>query len=60
MGSSHEIVTVRTAMENHWKGMPADRRGSNKDGLVFYKDMRFWLILLMLAAFFAFTLVRFP
>jgi len=47
-------------MENQWKGLPADRRGSNKEGLVFYKDMRFWLILLMLAAFLAFTLMRFP
>jgi hypothetical protein len=47
-------------MENRWKGLPTGRHGSNRDSLVFYKDMRFWLILLMLAAFFAFTLLRFP
>lgn len=58
-------------MEDRWKGLPSHRRqdyltpGSGKhdperEGHVFYRDMRFWLILLMLAAFFAFTLIQFP
>lgn len=47
-------------MENRWKGLQGSRHESNRESHVFYKDMRFWLILLMLAAFFVFTLMRFP
>jgi hypothetical protein len=60
MQISHDTVVDKTAMENRWKGVPAGKRGTEREALVFYKDMRFWLILLMLAAFFVFTLVRFP
>jgi hypothetical protein len=54
-----QTVIEATAMENRWKSLQ-NRPGTNRDTIVFYKDMRFWLIVLMLAAFFAFTLVRFP
>jgi hypothetical protein len=57
-------------MEDRWNELSASRRakvrpenghaGSGRESLVFYKDLRFWLILIMLSAFFAFTLVRFP
>ncbi len=40
-------------MENRWKG-------SERDTQVFYKDMRFWLIVCMMIAFFVFTLIRYP
>ncbi|MDX1407356.1 MAG: hypothetical protein R3330_04465 [Saprospiraceae bacterium] len=40
-------------MNNQWKR-------PDKDTEVFYKDMRFWLILLLLLAFLVFTLVRYP
>lgn len=33
---------------------------AEKDTQIFYKDMRFWLVLLMITAFLAFTLVQFP
>jgi hypothetical protein len=59
MNTGRETVIAGT-MENRWKGLPAGRRGTHRESVVFYKDMRFWLILLMLIAFFAFTLLRFP
>jgi hypothetical protein len=33
---------------------------TDKDTQVFYKDLRFWLVVLMLTAFLVFTLVQFP
>jgi hypothetical protein len=60
MQTSHESVIVRTAMENSWKDLHDDGQRTKRHSLVFYRDMRFWLILLMLAAFFIFTLIRFP
>ncbi len=33
---------------------------SEKKTVAFYKDMRFWLVLLMLAVFLAFILVSYP
>ena len=70
MCSSQETAIAGIVMEDRWNDLSANRRaklrpetgqsGSGRDGLVFYKDMRFWLIVLMLAAFLAFTLVRFP
>lgn len=40
-------------MDNHWKR-------TDQETQIFYKDMRFWLILVMLAAFLVFILVRYP
>lgn len=39
--------------ENFWKM-------AEKDSRIFYKDMRFWLVLLLLTAFLVFTLIKFP
>lgn len=65
MHFSDESFIVGTNMEDRWKGQKlwppeTGRGGADREGLVFYKDMRFWLILLMMAAFFAFTLIEFP
>jgi hypothetical protein len=60
MNNYRESAIVGTDMDNHWKQIHSGRHSTHKDSLVFYKDMRFWLILLMLAAFFIFTLMRFP
>lgn len=66
MNTFRESAVIGTAMEDRWKGLSASsgRRPSehkpNDERLVFYKDMRFWLILLMMVAFFVFTLIRFP
>lgn len=47
-------------MEHRWRELPTERQQGGKDHLVFYRDVRFWLILAMLAAFLTFTLIRFP
>jgi hypothetical protein len=67
MHTIREIVVVGTTMEDRWKGLHTPSSGHKSKGpdstpeqLVFYRDMRFWLIVMMLIAFFAFTLIRFP
>ena len=61
MYHTEETVILGTAMEERWKSLQTDQQGHDREeGLVFYKDMRFWLILLMLVAFFTFTLIGFP
>lgn len=40
--------------------MQQDTDRTKENGLEFYKDMRFWLIIAMLAAFLTFIFVRYP
>ena len=40
--------------------MQHDTDRTKENGLEFYKDMRFWLIIAMLAAFLIFIFVRYP
>lgn len=66
MNTTRETVVVGTAMEDRWKslrttsGHRPEESGPSRSDLVFYRDMRFWLIVVMLVAFFVFTLLRFP
>lgn len=49
----------RTIIE-HAAGMRQDWNSPEKDSPVFYRDMRFWLILAMLSAFLVFILIQYP
>ena len=63
MNTTRETVVVGTAMEDRWNttsGHRPEESGPSRSDLVFYRDMRFWLIVVMLVAFFVFTLLRFP
>jgi len=40
--------------------MQHDTDRTKENGLEFYKDMRFWLIIAMLAAFLTFIFIRYP
>ena len=42
------------------RGMTHNTKTTEGQGKAFYKDMRFWLIIVMLSAFLVFILVRFP
>ena len=61
MFNTEEPVLLGTTMEERWKSLQTKHNGPDREqSHAFYRDMRFWLILLMLVAFFAFTLIGFP